>query len=127
MIASTSAQFLANATSTFQNIDWNGVAAATRVWLRSSSAGTEWGLDVPGTQAAALYVNVSDSNACEDGNPNISAGAGTLDGGSNFCWTFPGISISSAANQTFSNPFGRIHICSPSKHIVLIALTTVSR
>jgi len=101
LTASTSVQFLANATSTFQNINWNGAANNTRVWLRSSSPGTSWGLDVPGTQVSVQYVDVEDSHACS-GNPNIDAGAGSVNVNNNLCWDFLGITISSAANQSFT-------------------------
>ena len=89
MIASTSAQFLASltATSTFQNIDWNGLAETTRVWLRSSVADSVWGLKVPGTRTVS-YVNARDSNACSD-DANINATDGTnVNAGGNMCWDF---------------------------------------
>src|SRR3989344_4008352 len=85
MLPSTSAQFLAGATTTFQNIDWNGVAAGTRAWLRSSSAGVAWLLKVLGTRIVS-FVNVKDSDACSS-DPAISATDSTNAGG-NTCWTF---------------------------------------
>ena len=85
MLPSTSAQFLAGATSTFQNIDWNGIAAGTRAWLRSSSAGVAWLLKVLGTRIVS-FVNVKDSDACSS-DPAISATDSTNAGG-NTCWTF---------------------------------------
>jgi len=63
MFASTSAQFLASTTYTFQNINWTGGSSTAEVWLRSSGAGTSWLLNVPGTQESVRYVNVQDSNA----------------------------------------------------------------
>lgn len=86
MLASTSAQFLANATSTFTDIDLQG-ATDQYVWLRSSTDGTEWGLVVTGTQSIT-FTDVRDSNACS-GNPNIDATDGTnVDSTGNFCWDF---------------------------------------
>ena len=86
MLPSTSAQFLAGATSTFQNIDWNGIAAGTRVWLRSSTADSTWGLKVPGTRVAS-YVNARDSNACSN-DADIEA-TESVNAGGNACWNFP--------------------------------------
>ncbi len=89
MVASTSAKFLAGptATSSFQNVSWNGGADTTRVWLRSSSPGTTWGLAVPGTRVVS-YVNVKDSNACSN-NAYIGATDGTnVDISGNACWDF---------------------------------------
>ncbi len=82
--ASSSVNFLANATSSFASIDWTGTAAS-RITLRSSSEGTKWGLHVSGSQSAT-YVDVADSNACS-GNPDISNPNGYNSGG-NTCWSF---------------------------------------
>ncbi len=84
MLPGSYAQFLANATSTFQNISWEG-SVGSPVTLRSSTGGTAWGLEVPGTRSVT-YVDVADSNACS-GNPEIEATVGTNSLG-NTCWTF---------------------------------------
>ncbi|MES2007022.1 MAG: hypothetical protein V4436_02860 [Patescibacteria group bacterium] len=83
MLASTSAQFLANATSTFQNISWVGTSGSP-ITLRSSTSGTPWYLKVDGTQSVS-YVNVKDSNACSGS--TIST-ANSTDSGGNTCWNF---------------------------------------
>jgi len=100
MLASTSAQFLANATSTFQNISWEG-SATSPVYLRSSASGTPWGLLVPGEQQMVSYVNVQDSHTCS-AYPLITALYGTSwDQGGNTCWIFYSPYLSSADNQVF--------------------------
>jgi hypothetical protein len=98
MQASTSAQFLAGATSTFTNINLAGTSGSP-VWLRSSSQGTQWYIVTTGTQSAS-HVHVEDSNAC--GGDTITT-VGSDDDGNNSCWTFNNPStISSAADQMFS-------------------------
>ncbi|MDB9944442.1 hypothetical protein OAD26_00380 [bacterium] len=99
MAASTSAQFLANSTSTFTNISFNGTTSSP-VWLRSSIEGTQWGINKSGTQYVS-YANVQDSNACDG--TSVSAGVTSYDGGNNSCWSFTdNPTISSAANQVFA-------------------------
>jgi hypothetical protein len=101
MQASTSVQFLASATSTFQNIALGGTAGQY-VYLRSSIPSTRFTLAVPGIQKALTYVNVKDSNACPF---NIFSNDGTsIDSGNNACWIFnPDIAaLSSEANQVFT-------------------------
>ncbi len=104
MIGSTSAQFMAGATSTFTNISLQGTASEP-IFLRSSVNGAGWGLVVPGAQRQVTYVNVRDSQAC-GGNPNISAVDGTsMDAGNNTCWDFtaPAVTtIASEAHQVFA-------------------------
>jgi hypothetical protein len=104
MSKNTSAAFKSGATSTLQNINLQGELNGTTtqyVYLRSTATGTQWGLDVPGTQEYVTYVNVQDSNACET--PTITA-TNSFDKGNNTCWTFadgstPALSLE--ANQTF--------------------------
>jgi hypothetical protein len=62
MTASTSAAFLAGATSTFAQVDWQGTSESP-VWLRSTATGTEWYLDITNDQLTVDHVNVRDSNA----------------------------------------------------------------
>ncbi|MCH7883221.1 hypothetical protein IIA95_02300 [Patescibacteria group bacterium] len=91
--ADTKLRFLASATSTLTNIDLNGQAVGTRVTLRSSTAGTQWNLAVPGTRSV-LNTDIKDSNACS-GDPNIDAtNDSNSDGGNNSCWNLPTITIS---------------------------------
>jgi len=128
MSPSTTAAFVGNSTSTFQNISLQG-SSGQYVTLRSTASGTPWGLSVAGTQKAVTYVNVKDSHACS-GNPDISAADGTsVDAGGNTCWTFaaPGAtSISTASNQTFalsqaSTPLSTITVTDASTPTVTAA------
>jgi hypothetical protein len=100
MTASTSAQFLAAATSTFANINWSGGANATRIWLRSSTPTTPWGLIVTGTQTVD-YVDAQDSYACAG---STIVPTNSFDSGRNTCWTFPAapVTLSTTANQIFT-------------------------
>ncbi|USN88950.1 MAG: hypothetical protein H6780_00805 [Candidatus Nomurabacteria bacterium] len=82
MTASTSAQFVAGATSTFESVDWQG-GASSPVWLRSSEQGTQWYLDIPGSQLNVRYVNVEDSGAS-----STVAALDSVDYGNNVNWTF---------------------------------------
>lgn len=59
LVASTSVSFQANATSTFEQIDWVGVPGV--IYLRSSEPGTQWRLSVPGDRIDVLGINVQDS------------------------------------------------------------------
>ena len=87
MVASTSAQFLAGATTTFPTLSFGGTSDATRVWLRSSSAGSPWWLVTEGSPVVS-YVDVKDSYAC--GGSAIDATNGTnFDSTGNTCWNFP--------------------------------------
>jgi hypothetical protein len=111
MLPGTSAQFAANATSTFQNINLGGDSTTTAsstinryVWLRSPASSTPWNMVVAGNQELVSYVNVRDSHACS-GNPYISAVDGTsVDAGGNTCWQFIAQvpTLSSSANQAFT-------------------------
>ena len=87
MLASTSASFPAGATSTFQNVDWQGSADAP-VWLRSSQPGSEWYLDVPGSQLNVEYVDVQDSDATPTSGGMTAASS--TDSGRNTNWDFGG-------------------------------------
>ena len=85
MVASTSAAFKAEATSTFASVDWDGGTAATPVWLRSTNSGTPWFLDIE-TESTPLYVNVQDSDATlTSGGVNA---FNSSDSGNNTNWTF---------------------------------------
>jgi len=91
--ASTKLRFNAGSTYTFQNIAFSGQATGTRVFLRSSSTGTQWNINVAGTRAVS-YSDVKDSNACGQA-PNIDASDGTNeDSGNNTCWTIRFITFS---------------------------------
>jgi len=84
MQASTSAAFAAGATSTFENVDWQGTDGSP-VMLRSTTPGTEWYLDVPGSQINVEYVDVQDGDA--SAGPEIVAFNST-DSGNNTNWSF---------------------------------------
>lgn len=91
--ASTKIRFNAGSTYTFQNISFSGQATGTRVFLRSSSNGTQWNLNVAGTRSVS-YTNVRDSNACGQA-PDIDASDGTnIDSTNNDCWTINSITFS---------------------------------
>lgn len=84
--AGSQIQFLAGGTYTFNNIDLDGQAEGTRVYLRSSSTGTQWDLVSAGTQSVS-NTDVRDSNAC--GGDTIDATDGTnFDATNNDCWDF---------------------------------------
>lgn len=85
--ANTKIRFAAGSSYTLQNINFNGQAAGTRVYLRSSSGGTAWILACDGTQAIS-YTNVKDSDASESA-LEIDASNGTnIDATGNTFWTF---------------------------------------
>jgi hypothetical protein len=91
--ANTQLQFLAAGTYTLQNIDFDGGAENTRVYLRSSSTGTQWNLDVAGTRSVS-NTDVRDSYACNTP-PNIDATDGTnFDATNNDCWDFHALTFS---------------------------------
>lgn len=82
--AGTQLQFLAGGDYTFENFTINGQAENTRVFLRSSSTGTEWNLITAGDQSVS-NTNVRDSNAC--GGDTVDASDGTsFDATNNSCW-----------------------------------------
>jgi hypothetical protein len=95
LMASTSVRFLANATSSFSSVAFNGTSAATRVWLRSSSSGTHYGF-VPTSATIASYVDVQDASSCGDPQGfGVTASNGTsFDSGNTCGWTFSGITFS---------------------------------
>jgi len=77
--------FTAGATYNFTNININGQATDTRITLVSSSPGTQWLLNVSGSQTVA-YVDVSDSDA--SGGNQINATDNCLNSGNNTNWLF---------------------------------------
>ena len=85
MGASTSARFLANATSTFEAVNWNGGAAGTPVWLRSSATGTQWRF-TSDTLVTSSYANVRDSFNASVATATCSVGC--TDAGNNTRWDF---------------------------------------
>jgi hypothetical protein len=89
MNASTSARFLAGATTTAQNLDLQGTAVSS-VWLRSSTNGSEWFLDADGTKTVRR-VNVRDSDASASSG-GITDMNGT-DATNNTNWTFTSATI----------------------------------
>ncbi|MBU0598873.1 hypothetical protein KKF61_07885 [Patescibacteria group bacterium] len=90
--ASTQLQFNAASTYTFNNIIFNGQAEGTRVYLRSSSTGTQWNLITDGSQSVS-NTDVRDSNAC--GGDTVDATDGTnFNATNNDCWDFNTISFS---------------------------------
>jgi len=85
LAASTSVQFAADGTYTFNDIDWAGTETEP-IWLRSSASGTPWSLQVDGTQLNVEYINVQDSNATTTFG-GITAASST-DAGGNCNWDF---------------------------------------
>ncbi len=81
--ASSSVQFLAGETYSFDSVDWTGEDGRP-VYLRSSDPGTAWDLDT-GIQVSVSFVDVRDSDA------TITAGGVTayqsVDSGNNTNWT----------------------------------------
>ena len=99
MLASTSAQFAAGATSTFQNISLQGTSTQL-VWLRSSAPGSAYGFYTPGEQHQVSYVDVQDNYAC----PITISASSSTDSGNNLCWSFGALStvgVSSDADRIF--------------------------
>jgi len=89
--ADTKLRFNAGSTYTMVNISFNGQATGTRVYLRSSTGGTQWNLTSTGTQTVS-NTDVKDSNAC--GGDTIDATDGTnFDSGNNSCWLIDTISL----------------------------------
>lgn len=89
--ASVKVEYESAQTFEFTNVNWNGQDAGTRIYFRSSVAGSgNWLLKVPGTQTSVAYVNVSRSDASTPGGPAIDASvSGTsYDGGNNPNWIF---------------------------------------
>ncbi|HHA19749.1 MAG TPA: hypothetical protein ENK70_08600 [Methylophaga sp.] len=95
--ASTQLQFLAGGTYTFQNIDFDGQATGTRVFLRSSSTDTQWNINVAGTRSVS-NTDVRDSNACGQP-PDIDATDGTnFNSTNNDCWLFETLTFAISDN-----------------------------
>jgi hypothetical protein len=91
--ANTKLRFSASATYTFQNISFNGQATGTRVFLRSSTPGTQWNINVAGTRTVS-NTDVKDSDACGQA-PDIDASDGTNeDSGNNDCWLIKTLTFS---------------------------------
>ena len=97
--------FPASATSTFQNIYLNGGAAGTKVMLRSSTAATKFGFEVPGTEENVTFTDFMDTNACDDVTDMDAGTSGNnADSGNNSCISFISATpptISSDTNQIF--------------------------
>lgn len=90
--ANTKLRFAAGQTYTFVNVTINGGAVGTRVYLRSSTGGTQWNLTSTGTQTIS-NTNVRDSYAC--GGDTVDASDGTsFDATKNDCWLINTISMS---------------------------------
>ncbi|MCA9359124.1 hypothetical protein KC926_02875, partial [Candidatus Kaiserbacteria bacterium] len=99
MVASTSAQFLAGATSTFENVDWLGGGAESPVWLRSSGDTIDWYLDIPGSRLNVQYVDVKSANAGANSSGVVYA-FNSVDAGNNTNWDFdPQIGSSTISNH----------------------------
>ncbi|HEX9608829.1 MAG TPA: hypothetical protein VGA06_01295, partial [Candidatus Paceibacterota bacterium] len=102
----SSIQFPAGATTSLAHLFLQG-GNGNLVHLRSSSASTTWGLNVPGFHYAVSYVDVADSDACTGNTINASDGTNN-DASGNFCWNFGGgfaadaAAISSIVDQTFT-------------------------
>lgn len=86
--ASTKLRFNATSTYTFQNIVFNGGAVGTRVFLRSSTGGSAWLLNVAGTRSV-LNTDVKDSNATGSGTAIDATNSSNLDSTGNTNWNFP--------------------------------------
>ncbi len=83
---SVKVQFLAGATFEFNNIQWNGQASTSRIFLRSSASSTQWYLKV-NNPALVSYLDVQDSNASPG--QGIDAEDGTnVNSGNNVNWFF---------------------------------------
>ncbi|REK52733.1 MAG: hypothetical protein DWQ49_12510, partial [Bacteroidetes bacterium] len=84
----TSTIFTAGAQYTFQNIDWQGGGTDSELMLRSSASGTQWVLDVPGSQLNVQYVDVQDSDATPSASEIVATNS--TDSGNNTNWNFSG-------------------------------------
>ncbi len=96
--AGATTTFNASSTYTFQNINWQGSSSTEELILRSSANGTQWLLDVPGSQINVEFVNVQDSNATST-TGDIIASTST-DSGNNTNWTFAGAVAADEWNST---------------------------
>jgi hypothetical protein len=91
--ANTKLRFDAGNAYTFENIDFDGQATGTRVFLRSSTPGTQWDILVAGMRSVS-NTDVKDSNACDQA-PDIDATDGTnRDGTHNDCWLIDSLTFS---------------------------------
>lgn len=79
-------QFQAGSTFYFNNINWNGQATTSRVFLRSSNPGQHWRLTI--NSNPVYYVNVQDSDASGSANPVDATDASNFDAGNNENWNF---------------------------------------
>jgi hypothetical protein len=96
MSANTSAAFAAGATSTFENVNWQG-SDGNEVILRSTNEDEQWYLDIPGSQLNVEFVDVQDSNASStDG---LITAYGSIDSGNNNGWYFVPAGSSTIANH----------------------------
>ncbi len=105
MLASTSAQFPENATSTFKNINFQGTNGSP-VWLRSSTADTKWGMYVPEAQVSVAYVNVKDNNASSS--EGLIDGTSSIDSGNNTGWDFGSPATTTLGSASTSDPLSLI-------------------
>lgn len=79
--------FASGSTYSFPNIVLNGGALGSRIYLRSSTSGSPWKLNVSDANHSVQYVDVADSDA--SGGLQIKANDGTsIDGGGNSNWLF---------------------------------------
>jgi hypothetical protein len=97
-------QYMNGSTYSFNNINWVG-PASTFIYFRSAAFGSQWFLNVSGTQSLA-YVNVSDSNASSG--PAINASnVKNRNCGNDSNWTFATstspVDYTQAAYQLFAN------------------------
>ena len=91
--ANTKLRFDAGNAYTFETIDFDGQATGTRVFLRSSTPGTQWDILVAGARSVS-NTDVRDSNACDQA-PDIDATDGTnRDSTHNDCWSIDSLTFS---------------------------------
>lgn len=95
--ASVRVQYASTLTYTFNTVNWNGQSKLTRIFFRSSVAGSNhWVLNVT-NQTAVSYVNVSRSDATTSAGPILANDTTSYDSGNNINWTF-GTTITVSGN-----------------------------
>jgi hypothetical protein len=104
MSASTSASFLASATSTFAAVNWTGGGTTTPVWLRSSANGTQWRFTT-NNFVSTSFVNVRDS--FNGASSTVPCTVGCTDGGNNTNWPFASSSPVSGTLTLAAHPSGQ--------------------
>ena len=97
---STTTVFAAGSTYEFQNIDWQGASSTSELIFRSSASGTDWFLDVPGTQTTVSYVNVQDSDATLTSGGIVATNS--TDSGNNTNWNFGFLQTGSSTLENHS-------------------------